>query len=210
MINILIVDDHPIVRRGVRQILEDYPLEFSIEEEGEGAAVLNKVMKGNYQMVLLDISIPGRNGLEILKELKKHKPELSVLILSMHPEEQYAVRALKLGAAGYLTKSSVSEELVSAVRRAAAGKKYITSTIAEKLALALHDAGAKTPHQVLSDRELEVMCLIAHGKKVTEIAEELKLSDKTISTYRTRILEKMNFKNTADIIRYALRAGLIE
>jgi two-component system invasion response regulator UvrY len=208
MIKILVADDHPIVRQGLKQILSEYPDMTVADEAGTGKDVLVKVGKKDFDIVLLDISMPGRNGLDILKELKAKKPKLPVLVLSIYPEDQYAVRVLKLGAAGYLTKESVPEELVAAIRKVARGRKYVSSSLAEKLATDLAINAEKSPHETLSDREYQVMSMIASGKRLKEVAEELSLSIKTISTYRSRIMEKMNMKNNAELIRYALQNGL--
>ena len=208
MIKVLITDDHPVVRQGLKKILEEEHDIKVADEAGNGSELLGKVMHNDYDVILLDISLPGRNGLYLLKEIKSINPKIEVLMISMHPEEQYAVRALKLGASGYLTKSSIPDELINAVRNAAQGKKYITSSLAEKLAF---DVNVEKPvHQTLSDRELEVMCLMAQGRSLHEIAEKLSLSEKTISTYRKRILIKTNMKTTSEIIRYALKEGLVE
>lgn len=208
MIKILVADDHPIVRQGLKQILSEYPDMTVVEEAGTGKDVLVKVGKKDFDIVLLDISMPGRNGLDILKELKAKKPKLPVLVLSIYPEDQYAVRVLKLGAAGYLTKESVPEELVAAIRKVARGRKYVSNSLAEKLATDLEINAEKAPHENLSDREYQVMSMIASGKRLKDVAEELSLSIKTISTYRSRIMEKMNMRNNAELIRYALQNGL--
>jgi two-component system, NarL family, invasion response regulator UvrY len=208
MIKILVADDHPIVRQGLKQILSEYPDLTVADEAGTGKDVLVKVGKKDFDIVLLDISMPGRNGLDILKELKAKKPKLPVLVLSIYPEDQYAVRVLKLGAAGYLTKESVPEDLVAAIRKVARGRKYVSNSLAEKLATDLEINAEKAPHENLSDREYQVMSMIASGKRLKEVAEELSLSIKTISTYRSRIMEKMNMRNNAELIRYALQNGL--
>ena len=207
MIKILITDDHPVVRLGLKKILEEASDIIVTGEAGCASELFDCINTDEYDILLLDISLPGRNGLDLLKELKVIKPTIPVLILSIHPEEQYAIRALKLGAAGYLTKSSVPEELITAVRKVALGKKYITSSIAEKISF-VQETG-KPLHYLLSNRELEVLCLLAEGNSPHETAIKLSLSVKTISTYRTRILQKMNLKNTSQIIRYALLEGLV-
>jgi two-component system invasion response regulator UvrY len=207
MIRILITDDHPVVRLGLIKILEEASDIVVSGEAGSGSELMNCLHQNEYDVILLDISLPGRNGLDLLKEIKIMKPNIPVLILSIHPEEQYALRALKLGAAGYLTKSSVPGELVAAVRRLALGKKYITMNLAERIT---PDTGSAKPlHYNLSNRELEVLCMLAEGNSPHDIASKLSLSVKTISTYRSRILIKMNFKNTSEIIRYALVEGLV-
>jgi len=180
------------------------------DEANNGQEVLKKALKKDFDVVVLDISMPGRSGLDILKELKIRKPKLSVLVLSVHPEEHYAVRALKAGASGYLTKESAPEELIKAIHRISLGKKYISSSLAEKLALDLDINSEGPPHEALSDREFEVMCMIASGKTTKEIAVELFLSIKTISTYRSRILEKMRMKGNAELTHYAIKHRLVE
>jgi DNA-binding NarL/FixJ family response regulator len=209
MIRILVADDHSVVREGIKQILaglEDMVVE---DEAGSGQEVLSKMMKKKYDLILLDISMPGRSGLEILEEIKVIQPKLPVLILSMHPEEQYAVRMLRAGAAGYLTKASAPEELISAIQKVSKGGKYVTVSLAEKLAFEL-DAGAEKPyHEKLSNREYQVMLMLASGQSVAEAAEELCLSPKTISTYRTRIMEKMHMKKNAELTLYAVKNNLI-
>lgn len=209
MIRVLVVDDHTLVRKGLKQILEDSPETIVADEAGKGKEVFDKVGKNEYDLVLLDISLPGRNGIDVLKQLKCMRPHLPVLILSMYPEEQYAIRSIRAGAFGYLTKESAPEELVDAIKKVANGRKYITSSLAEKLAYELDNNTEKPAHETLSDREYEVMRMIAAGKTVKEIAEALCLSVKTISTFRSRILRKLNLKNNAQIIRYAFEQNLI-
>jgi two-component system, NarL family, invasion response regulator UvrY len=208
-IKILIADDHPIVRAGFKQVISDMPDMLVADEAGNGQEVLNLIGKKDYDLVLLDISMPGRSGLEILKDLKSEKPKLPVLILSIYPEEQYAIRALRAGASGYMTKASAPNELILAIRKISEGGKYISASLAEKLAYYLDGDAAKPPHETLSDREYQVMLMIASGKTVTEIANELCLSVKTISTYRTHILEKMKMKNNAEITLYAVQNKLV-
>lgn len=210
MIKILIADDHPIVRKGLKQILEETTEMVVAGEASNAQEVLNKVLKEDFDIVLLDISMPGRSGLEILKEIKTLKPKLKVLILSIHPEEHYAERVLKAGASGYLTKESAPEELISAIRKVAQGRKYISPSFAERLVSTLDAETDKLPHERLSDREFEVLCMIASGKTITEIAEEMALSVKTISTYRSRILQKMNMKNNAELTYYVIKHNLLE
>jgi len=208
MIRIMIADDHTIVRRGLRQILNDQRDMQVMVEAKSAVEVLPAVRSTALDVLILDISMPGRGGLEILAELKQERPQLPVLVLSMHSEDQYALRALRLGAAGYLTKEAVPEELVKAIRKIAAGGRYITSTLAEKLAVAVGSQDGRPVHETLSEREYQVMQLIAAGKSLSEIAEELSLSVKTISTYRSRMLEKMRLKTNADVIRYAIQNQL--
>lgn len=206
---LLIADDHTIVRKGIKQILAEMPEVTRTDEARNGKEVLKNVWENEYDIVLLDISMPGRSGLDILKQLKHDKPALKILVLSMHPEEQYAIRALKAGAFGYLTKESSPNELIEALRRVSAGKKYVSSSLAETLASHLEAKSEKPLHETLSDREYEVMCMIASGKTVKDIAEELSLSVKTISTYRARILDKMGMKNNAQLTHYTIQNGLV-
>jgi len=210
MIKILIADDHAVVREGLKQIISETSDMLVADEADNGQDVLNKVSEQNYDVVLLDITMPGRSGLDVLKQLKSKKPKLPVLMLSVHPEEQYAVRTLKAGAAGYLTKGSATDELIAAIRKISQGKKYISPSLAEKLAFDLDVDHEKPRHEILSDREYQVMSMIASGKTVKEIADELSLSVQTISTYRSRILEKMKMKNNAEIIYYAVKQGLVD
>jgi len=209
MIRVLIVDDHAIVRRGLRELLSDEFHGATFGEASDARQALEGLGKQKWDIVLLDISLPGKSGLDLLKELRAKWPRLPVLVLSIHPEDQFAVRVLKAGAGGYMTKESAPEELVRAVRKILAGGRYVSSTLAEKLALNIRKDFTRTPHETLSDREYEIMCAIGSGKTVTEIAGELSLSVKTISTYRTRILEKLGLKNSAEITRYAIRNGLV-
>jgi two-component system invasion response regulator UvrY len=210
MIKILVVDDHTIVREGLKKILVDTPDMVVADEASNGQEVIKKVGNNDYDLILLDISLPGRSGLDVLKQLKCTKPKLPILILSMHPEEQYAVRSLRAGASGYLTKQSVSNELIDAIRKVAQGRKYITPSLAEKLAFELVVDARKLPHETLSDREYQVMCMIGSGKTVKEIAETLSLSVRTISTHRAHILKKMKMKNNAQLTFYAIRNALVD
>ena len=210
MIKILIADDHTVVREGLKLIISETPDMTIADEAVDGHEVLNKALKADYDIVVLDITMPGINGLDVLKQLKAQKPKLPILVLSMHPEEQYAVRVIKAGAAGYLTKQSASEELVKAIRTASAGRKYITPSLGEKLADSLGIDAEQLPHELLSDREYQVMCMIASGKRVAEIAENLYLSENTIRTHRSRILEKMKMKTNNEIISYALQHQLLD
>lgn len=210
MIKVLIADDHPIVRQGLRQILSEIPDMVVAGEAVNGQQALDQVRAGGWDVLVLDITMPDRSGLDILKELKHQQPQLPVLVLSIHAEEQFAVRLLKAGASGYLTKENAPDELVKAIRKVVDGGKYISQSLAESLAFSLDVASDRPPHETLSDREFQVMQLIASGKPLTEIAEELSLSAKTVSTYRTRLLEKMNLKTNAEIVRYAIENGLVE
>lgn len=209
MIRVLIVDDHAIVRRGLRDLLSDEFPGAAFGESSDARQALERLGKQKWDIVLLDIGLPGKSGLDLLKELRAKWPRLPVLVLSIHPEDQFAVRVLKAGAGGYMTKESAPEELVRAVRKILAGGRYVSSTLAERLALHVTKDFTRTPHETLSDREYEIMCAIGSGKTVTEIAGELSLSVKTVSTYRTRILEKLGLKNSAQITRYAIRNGLV-
>jgi len=210
MIKILVADDHTVVREGIKQILTGQDDMVVEDEAGNGQEVINSITKKHFDLILLDISMPGRSGLEILEEIKTIQPKLPVLILSMHPEEQYAVRTLRAGAAGYLTKASAPQELISAIRKVSKGGKYVTSSLAEKLAFELDTGVEKPDHEKLSNREYQVMLMLASGRSVSEVAEELCLSAKTISTYRTRILEKMNMKKNAELTLYAVKNSLIQ
>lgn len=210
MIKILIADDHAIVREGLKQIISETLDMAVVAEASNGEDVLEKVSANKYDVVLLDISMPGRSGLDILRQLKIEKPKLPVMMLSVHPEEQYAVRALRAGASGYLTKESAPDELIAAIRKISQGRKYVSSSLAEKLAYELGIDVKKLRHEVLSDREFQVMCMFASGKTVKEIAAELSISIPTIRTYRIRILEKMKMKNIAEIIHYAVKQGLVD
>jgi DNA-binding NarL/FixJ family response regulator len=208
MIKVLITDDHPVVRRGIRQILEDDERIILIHEASDGKELIEKLLTQEYDVILLDITLPGRSGLDMIPQIKKISQKTAILILSIHSEELYAIQALKFGASGYLTKSSAPEELLSAVFKVSRGEKYITSALAEKLAESFLTEENKPVHLFLSARELEVLGLLAAGKTVCQIADELSLSSKTISTYRERLLSKLKLKTTADLIRYAIVEGL--
>ena len=210
MIKVLIADDHPIVRQGLRHILSDIPDMEMAGEAVNGQEALDQVRAGGWDVLVLDITMPDRSGFDILKELKYEQPDLPVLVLSIHAEEQFAVRVLKAGASGYLTKENAPAELVKAIRKVVGGGKYISSSLAETLAAGLDATSDRPRHKALSDREFQVMQMMASGKTLAEIAETLSLSAKTVSTYRTRLLEKMNLKTNAEIIRYAIENGLIE
>jgi len=204
MIRVLITDDHPVVRQGIKQILEDDSGIGAIDFASNGKELLEKISEEVFDVILLDISLPGRSGLEILSELKKQVPKTAVLILSIYPEEQYAARALKLGASGYLTKASAPAELLEAIHKVSTGGRYITSSLAEKITIDFLDENPKPLIEELSVRELEVVKLLACGKTLRIIASELSLSPKTISTYRERILSKLKFKSTAEIIKFGI------
>src|ERR1043165_6203773 len=209
MIRILIADDHTIVRHGLKQIVDAEPNMTTVGEAKNGNEVLELARKMPVDVVVLDISMPGRNGLETLKDLKREYPSIAVIILSMHPKDQYAVRVIKAGAAGYLTKEDAPEELVNAIKKAFRGEKYITAEVAELLADYIEHGSSDTPHKMLSDREYEVFCGIGKGKSITQISEELFLSVKTISTYRTRIMEKTGMSTNAEITRYCIEHNLV-
>ena len=210
MINVLIADDHPIVRQGLRQILAETP---DMEVAGEAVnaqETLKQVQNARWDVLVLDITMPGRSGFDILKELKHLQPRLPILVLSIHAEEQFAVRVLKIGADGYLNKENAPEELIKAIRKVVSGGKYISSDLAESLAFSLDTTINQARHKALSHREFQVMQLMTSGKTLAQIAQTLALSAKTISTYRRRMLEKMQMKTNAEIIRYALEHGLFE
>jgi two-component system invasion response regulator UvrY len=209
MTRILIADDHAIFREGLKQILEDVPDMIVTDDVSRGQEVLDKIAKKDYDILLLDIAMPGLNGLETLKLLKGKKPKMRVLVLSMYPEEQYAVRAIKAGAAGYITKGSASEELLEAIRKVSRGGKYISSSIADKLLSDFEREPEQQPHERLSDREYQILCMIARGSTVSEIAHELFLSVKTVSTHRGHILQKMRMKNNAELTNYAIKNNLV-
>jgi two-component system invasion response regulator UvrY len=208
--NIIVCDDHPVVRHGLTRIMQS-EADVSCVHEAESGQVLIDLVRGRpCDVVLLDVSLPGRGGLELLRQIKQERPRLPVLMLSVHSAEQYAIRALRAGASGYLTKDSAPDELIKAVRTVARGHKYVTPEIAERLAHDLAQPSDRPRHETLSEREFEVFTLLAAGKTVTQIAAELYLSDKTISTYRTRVLEKLGLKSNAELIRYAVREGLVD
>jgi DNA-binding NarL/FixJ family response regulator len=207
---ILITEDHAVVRQGLRLILADNFKHAVFGEARNATEALNAVWKDKWDVVLLDITMPGRSGLEVLKEIKRSRPRLPVLILSMHPEDQFAVRLLKAGAAGYLTKESAGEELVGAIKKIIGGERYISSTLADRLASYLTVDVHKAPHERLADREFLILRMIASGKQVSQIAKELSLSVSTVSTYRARILRKMDLTNNAELTHYALQRGLVD
>ena len=207
---ILVCDDHPIVRRGLREILEQAGAPVTVGEAASAAEGLALARKQSWDTVVLDITMPGRSGLELLKELKSERPRVPVLVLSVHPAEQYAVRVLRAGASGYLTKESAPEELLTAIRHIVRGGRYISPSVGETLADDLGRPADQLPHHGLSDREFEIMRRLASGKRVSEIADQLHLSVKTVSTYRARVLRKLNLRTTADIMRYALKHGLVD
>jgi two-component system, NarL family, invasion response regulator UvrY len=209
-LRVLIADDHPIVRRGLRDILAGEPQVTAVIEASHPQEVLDLARTSGCDVVVLDLGLPGRGGLDVLKELHREQPKLPVLILSMQPEEQYAVRALRAGAAGYLTKGAAPENLVAAIHKVVAGGRYISPAVAEQLAATVARDAARPPQELLSDREFEVLRLIASGKTVGDIAHQLALSVKTVSTYRARILEKMGMSNNAELMRYAIENKLVD
>ena len=210
MINILIADDHTMFREGLKRILSEYPDLVVSGEAKNGNEVIEKALNNAFDMVLLDIAMPGMNGIEVLKRLKTERPKMPILIITAHPEEQYAVRVFKAGASGYLTKESAPDELVTAIHKISSGRKYITASLAERLALEIEADVQKPLHEMLSDREYQLLLMIASGKTATQIADELFLSVKTISSYRTRVLEKMRMKTNAELTHYAIKNNLLE
>ena len=210
MINVVVIDDHAVVREGLKRIISENPGMAVTGEAGDGFEAMKVVKTSPCDVVLLDITMPNRNGLDVLKQIHTESPRLPVLVLSMHAEDQYAIRVLRAGAAGYLTKESAPAKLVQAIRKVVRGGKYVSQSLAEKLVFDLDSDMDKVPHETLSDREFQVLCMIASGKTVGDIAEELALSVKTISTYRVRILEKLQMKNNAEITRYAIKQGLVD
>ncbi|MDB6023842.1 MAG: Response regulator, LuxR family [Verrucomicrobiales bacterium] len=206
---VLIADDHDVVRRGLKQILEEefHAIKFGEARNAEEAIAL--ASKQTWDVVILDINMPGKSGFEAMKEIRAARPKLPILILSVQPEDQYAIPVLKAGASGYLTKDSASAELVNAFKKVASGGKYVSPSIAEKLASSLTDARDKAPHELLSVREFQVMRLLSSGKTPSQIASELKLSVQAVSTYRSRILQKLKITNNADLVRYAMQNGLV-
>ncbi|MBW2057103.1 MAG: response regulator transcription factor [Deltaproteobacteria bacterium] len=210
MIRVIIADDHPIVRTGLKQIIADAPDMTVTDEANDGHETLRKIREKEFDVVILDITMPGMGGLDVLKQIRIEKPKMPVVVLSYHPEEQYAIRVLRAGASGYLTKGSSTDQVLDAIRKVFRGGKYITPSLAERLAGELEEGVEKPPHEGLSDREFQVLCLIASGKRVRKIAEELSLSTKTISTYRSRILEKMKMKSNAELTHYAIKNRLVD
>ncbi|MES2591009.1 MAG: response regulator transcription factor [Bacteroidota bacterium] len=207
---VLIADDHAIVRKGLAQLIREEFQDSEIIEASNSLEVLEKIKIGIWDAILIDISMPGRNGLETLKQIRDFSIKAPILVISMHPEEQYAVRVLKAGASGFLNKDSATDELIIAIQKVLSGKKYISASLAEKLAERFENFSEKPLNELLSDRELQVLQLIAAGKAVGTIADELTLSVNTISTYRTRILEKLNLSNNAELMRYAIDNGLVQ
>ena len=210
MIRVLIADDHAIVREGIKRTLADTPDIQVVGEAGDGQSLMALIGGNAADVVVLDLAMPGVPGLELLEDLRRRKPNLPILVLSMYPADQYAVRAIRAGASGYINKASPPSELVAALRSVASGRRYINSDVADSLASHVDVSSPRSLHEALSNREYEVMCLIAQGKSVSEIADALALSVKTVSTYRTRILEKLDLRHNAEITRYAMKHGLVE
>lgn len=210
MKRILVVDDHGLIRKGLRQLLEDQP-DFEVSGEAEnGLQAINKLREQHYDLVLLDIALPDKHGIDVLKQIRVEHPDTRVIVLSMYPEDQYGVRALKSGAMGYINKQSAPDNLLEAVRQVLSGKKYITEVVAEQLLNNLIGESQELMHQSLSNREYQTLCLMASGKSLTEIAEIMLLSPKTVSVYRARMLEKMGFKNNAEAVHYAISHRLVD
>lgn len=207
---ILIVDDHAVVRQGIKQIIGEMDAPVEVVEAGNGGEAIRQLRTGEWDMVLLDINLPGKNGIEVLKQIKAEWKKLPVLMLSMYSEDQYAMRAIRSGAAGYMTKESAADELLNAIARVTAGGRYISPQVAERLVFEQDESSKGLPHNELSDREYEVLRMIASGHTVSEIAEILNLSVKTISTYRARILDKMKMKHNAELTHYAIKHNLVE
>ena len=210
MIKILVVDDHALIRKGLKQLLEDRS-DMRVTGEAEtGIQAINMASKHHYDLVLLDIALPDKHGIDVLKQLKSEQPGIKIIVLSMYPEDQYGVRVLKAGAVGYINKQSAPEKLVGAIQQVISGKKYISATIAEQLLSNLIGESQELMHQSLSNREYQTLCLMASGKSLTEISEIMLLSPKTVSVYRARMLEKMNFKNNAEAVHYAIAHNLVD
>ena len=210
MINILVVDDHALIRKGLKMLLEESP-DFQIKGEAStGIQAVKMMREQHFDLVLLDMSLPDQHGMDVLKQLKSEQSDIKIIVLSMYPEEQYGLRALKAGASGYINKQSASEKLVGAIKQVTSGKKYISETLAEQLLSNLVGDSQDVPHQSLSNREFQTLCLMSSGNSLTEISEIMNLSPKTISVYRARMLEKMGFKNNAEAVHYAIANRLVE
>jgi two-component system invasion response regulator UvrY len=210
MIRVLVADDHPLLRSALKQVISREP-DLTVAGEAEDSEqVLQEIEEKPYDFVILDLSMPGRGGLDVLKEIRRLKPSVPVLVLSMYPEEQFAVRAIRGGANGYLSKDCAPADVVNAIRKVLSGKKYVSANLAEMLADALDSKDDRTPHEMLSDREFQVLCKIGAGQTVSQIAAEMALSVKTVSTYRSRLLEKMHMSNSAELARYAIMKGLVK
>lgn len=210
MTRVLIADDHELLRRGLRDLLEGRLGQVTIGEACDAAEATRLLIDKDWDLALLDINMPGRSGLEVLEDARRLRPRLPVLVLTSYPEEEFAVHAFRLGAAGYITKQEAADQLITAIQRVLAGGKYVTASLAERLAASLGDPGTQAPHELLSQRELQVLRLIALGKSVKEVAAELALSEKTVATYRTRITDKTGLGSNVEIARYALKKGLVD
>ncbi len=210
MIRVLVADDHPLLRSGIKQVLGQESDVAVLGEAEDSEQVLQRIDEQGWDVVVLDIAMPGRSGLDALREIRRRRPNLPVLVLSMHSEEQFAIRAIKAGASGFISKSDAPTEIVRAIRKVVTGKKYVSASLAETLANAIESEAQRPSHEALSDREFQVMCRIASGKTVSQIAVEISLSVKTVSTYRARVLEKMNMRTNAELTRYALQTGLVD
>ena len=212
MIRVMITDDHQLVREGLKRILEESSIDIKVvQEASDGFEALEQLSQDLPDIVILDIGMPGRNGLDVLKDIRERHADLPVLMLSMHPEDRFAIRAIRAGASGYLTKSSVSEELVRAIRQIVRrGKRYISMNVADQMAQQMDRSVNKSIHEILSDREYQILCMIASGKKIGDIADELSLSVQTIHTYRARLKEKMNMNSNVELARYAIQQDLID
>ncbi|MEX1062031.1 MAG: response regulator transcription factor [Balneolaceae bacterium] len=212
MIKVMIVDDHPLVREGLKKVVSKGSMDIEVAYEASNAAEMQEMLSKQLpDIVILDIAMPGRSGMDVLKDIKNLYSQLPVLMLSMHPEDRFAVRAMKAGASGYMTKTSISDELVKAIRTIVTlRKRYISPEVAEQLALQIDSSGNKSLHETLSDREYQILCMIASGKKIGDIAEELSLSVQTIHTYRARLKDKMNMKSNVELARYAIQQDLID
>ena len=208
--NILIADDHSVVREGLKQILNDLKITSLIEEAKDGHEAFDKIISDKFDFVILDISMPGLSGLDVLKALKVRNIKVNVLILSIHPQSQYAIRALRLGASGYLSKDSSTDELALAIKKISAGERYISSDIIGELVSDINNQNDRPLHECLSEREFQIMCFLAKGTPITEIGKKLFISEKTVSTYRTRMLEKMKMKSNSELVLYAFKNNLIE
>jgi two-component system invasion response regulator UvrY len=209
MLRVVVVDDHAVVREGLKRIISESPNMSVAGEASGGNEAIEVVNKTPCDAVVLDITMPDRSGMDVLKQIHNENPRLPVIVLSIHSEDQYAIRSLRAGAAGYLTKETAPSKLIEAIRKVVRGGKYVSPSLAEKLVFDL-DREGKQPHELLSDREYQVLCMIASGKTVSVIAVDLKLSVKTVSTYRARILEKLDMANNAELTRYAIKAGLVD
>lgn len=209
MIRVLVADDHPIVRMGVRRLIEEDDALELVGEVGDSEEAFRRALDKDVDVLLLDLEMPGRGGLDTLREVKRHRPDARILVLSQHPEDPYAIRTLRAGALGYLNKASIPDCLAAAIRTVARGERYLSASVAQQLAVHVAEPDSERPHERLSDREFQVLVMIGRGRTVSEIAEELSLSVKTVSTYRARLLEKMGLENNAQLMRYAVDHDLV-